>query len=297
VIFRYVEQAALYDAIKSNRHFEDGSEVPSGMDYPFPFPAFYFSGNTMVQPHPVYRTAIASYICPSSNAPQRASTEEAGPLTYRMSRGDIPWYEWDYPGDRGFGTSGTRYIGHPDPNAGAGVVTFTTIADGTTNTIALSEVAYALSNPSLSKGGFSKDHNGYWHPPIQIFNNVANGRILSNYEDQYTAGRVWMDATANLAVFNTILPPNSPNGGQNVWNQAILSASSFHTGGVNGCFVDGSVRFITETINTQNLDKLPSGDYGYTGHKDNQTQHYKGPSIYGVWGALGSSQGRETASL
>ena len=295
IILPYIEQQALYDAIKSNRHLEDGTEVSAGGDYPFPFPAIYFNGNTLVQPHPVYRTTIPCYVCPSSGAPS-SSGAEAGALTYRMSRGDIPFYEWDYSGTRGFGTSGTKYIPHTDANAGPGEVTMATITDGTSNTIALSEAVYALAAPSRSRGGFTKSHNGYWDAPNQIFNYVTNGH-LSNCEDQYTAGRVWMDGTANLAVFNTILPPNSPSGGPNVWNQAILSASSNHTGGVNACYVDGSVHFISETINTQNLDKLPCGTFGYTGHKDNQTQHYKGPSIFGVWGALGSSQGGESVSL
>ena len=296
IILPYLEQQALYEAIKGNRVDESGTLIPSNGDYPFPFPAFYYSGNDLVQAHPVYWTTIPCYVCPSSGAPT-SSSSEPGALTYRMSRGDIPFYEWDYSGTRGFGTSGTKYIPHTDANAGPGIVTMATISDGTSNTIALSEAAYAHGSASRSKGGFSKSHNGYWDAPNLIFNNVQNGNIVSNYEEQYTAGRVWMDGTANLCVFNTILPPNSPSGGPNVWNQAIISASSHHTGGVNCCFVDGSVHFVSETINTQNLDKLPSGDFGYTGHKDNQTQHYQGPSIYGVWGALGTARAGDMGSL
>ncbi len=295
IILPYIEQQALYDAIKSNRHNEDGTEVASGGDYPFPFPAIYYDGNNRVEPHPVYRTTIPCYVCPSSGAPT-SSGSQVGAGTYRMSRGDIPFYEWDYSGTRGFGTSGTRYIPHTDGNAGPGTLTIATITDGTSNTVALSEAAYAPAAPSRCKGGFSKDHNGYWDAPNLIFNYVENGSIKSNFEEQYTAGVVWMDGTANLCVFNTILPPNSPSGGPNVWNQAIISASSNHTGGVNCCFADGSVHFISETINTQNLDKLPSGTFGYHGAKDDQTQHYQGQSIYGVWGAIGSSHAGESAT-
>ncbi|MCL2622068.1 MAG: DUF1559 domain-containing protein [Planctomycetaceae bacterium] len=295
VILPYMEQSALFEAIKGNRVLEDGSDA--GGEYPYPFPAFYYDGNTKVQPHRVYWTTISPYVCPSSGAPT-GSASEPGPLSYRMSRGDIPFYEWDYSGTRGFGTSGTKYIAHTDANAGPGVVTIATITDGTSNTIAFSEAVYAASNPRRSRGGFSKDHNGYWDAPINLLNKRdASGHLAGDVEEQYHSGIVWMDGTANLAVFNTILPPNSPSGGPNVWNQAILSASSNHTGGVNGLMVDGSVQFFSETIQTQNLDRLPSGTFGYTGHKDNQTQHYLGPSIYGVWGALGSSRAADNASV
>ena len=295
MILPYMEQTALFDAIKGNTKREDGTDEPGG--YPFPYPAFYYEGNTKVQSHPVYWTTISSYVCPSSGSPT-GSSSEPGPLSYRMSRGDIPFYEWDYSGTRGFGTSGTKYIPHTDPNAGPGVVDVATITDGLSNTIAFSEAVYAAANPQRSKGGFSKEHNGYWDPPINLLNKRdGSGNLTGEVEDIYHSGIVWMDATANLTVFNTILPPNSPSGGPNVWNQAIMSASSNHTGGVNGLMADGSVQFFSETIQTQNLDKLPCGDYGYTGHKDNQTQHYQRQSIYGVWGAIGSSHAADQATI
>ena len=295
MILPYIEQSALFEAIKGNTTREDGSDEPGG--YAFPFPAFYYDGNTKVQPHRVYWTTISAYVCPSSGAPTGSLTEP-GPLSYRMSRGDIPFYEWDYSGTRGFGTSGTKYIAHTDANAGPGVVDIATITDGTSNTIAFCEAVYAAGSTRRFRGGFSKDHDGYWDPPSNLLTKRdASGNLSGNVEDQYTSGIVWMDGTANLCVFNTILPPNSPSGGPNVWNQAILSASSNHTGGVNGLMVDGSVQFFSETIQTQNLDKLPCGTYGYTGHKDNQTQHYQGPSIYGVWGALGSARAGDSATV
>jgi prepilin-type processing-associated H-X9-DG protein len=125
----------------------------------------------------------------------------------------------------------------------------------------------------------------------------ANGNLTGAVEEQFISGKVWMDGTAALAVFNTILPPNSPSGGLNVWNEVILSASSNHSGGVNCLFADGSVHFIAETIQTQHLDQLPSGVYGYYGAAGNQTQHYRGQSIYGIWGALGSACADDTATI
>ncbi|MDR1958546.1 MAG: DUF1559 domain-containing protein, partial [Planctomycetaceae bacterium] len=87
MILPYMEQTALYDAIRNNGTLEDGTAA----DYPYPFPGFYYSGNTLVQSHRVYWTTVSAYVCPSSGAPA-GSSSEPGPLTYRISRGDIPFY-------------------------------------------------------------------------------------------------------------------------------------------------------------------------------------------------------------
>jgi prepilin-type processing-associated H-X9-DG protein len=67
---------------------------------------------------------------------------------------------------------------------------------------------------------------------------------------------------------------------------AITSPSSNHSGGVNGAFVDGSVRFISETINC-----LTSG-VAATAARPKKT----GVSDCGVWGALGTKSGGESVS-
>lgn len=54
---------------------------------------------------------------------------------------------------------------------------------------------------------------------------------------------------------------------------------------------DGSVRFISETIDTGN-QALSWNAYNGTG----ATATPSGQSIYGVWGALGSKAGGEAAS-
>ena len=58
----------------------------------------------------------------------------------------------------------------------------------------------------------------------------------------------------------------------------MYSAGSDHSGGVQICLVDGSVQFISETIDTGDLT---------------QTNPIFGRSPYGTWGALGSRDGGE----
>ncbi len=86
--------------------------------------------------------------------------------------------------------------------------------------------------------------------------------------------------------FTTVLPPNSAScvndGNVNADSPtALISAASNHGAGVNAVMVDGSVRFINESINTGSLG-LP--------------EVTAGPSPYGVWGALGSKDGGEGAT-
>ena len=96
--------------------------------------------------------------------------------------------------------------------------------------------------------------------------------------------------------FNTIIPPNGPgcvegSGHDQAWG--IYPPQSNHSSGVNGGLLDGSVRFVTDSIDTNGLNTSrgtnPDGGGG--------AATYTGPSFFGVWGALGSIAGGESASL
>ena len=64
-------------------------------------------------------------------------------------------------------------------------------------------------------------------------------------------GYPWREGSIWRNGFNTILPPNKPcyrpNGGE--WWQLVTPASSYHSGGVNVSMADGSIRFITDSVN------------------------------------------------
>ncbi|MDR3198554.1 MAG: DUF1559 domain-containing protein, partial [Planctomycetaceae bacterium] len=65
-----------------------------------------------------------------------------------------------------------------------------------------------------------------------------------------------------------------------------------HPGGVNVTLADGSTRFVSETIETKNLDKWVDGSTGST-----PVVEYMGPSAYGIWGSMGTRCGSESTSL
>ena len=103
-------------------------------------------------------------------------------------------------------------------------------------------------------------------------------------------GYRWAGGNAFFAGLTTILPPNSATcvfglaqaaGVSQHWDHGIWSATSDHPGGVNVAMCDGSVRFVSNTIDAGNQSAIaPAGNGG-------------GPSPYGVWGAMGTKSGGE----
>ena len=67
----------------------------------------------------------------------------------------------------------------------------------------------------------------------------------------------WQGRNAEVS---TVMPPNAPSCAELAqdWNAVMWAATSYHPGGVNAVFLDGSVRFISDTIDTGNLGSAPS---------------------------------------
>jgi prepilin-type processing-associated H-X9-DG protein len=167
------------------------------------------------------------------------------------------------------------------------------ISDGTSNTVVFSERLRANFGLSASAANQFENQIGM---ATSVANITTSPRIcLAQSNGRYynagvtvkgRFGTLWTDGQAERVAFNTVLPPNAPactddaNGNADSVN-VIIPASSRHTGGVNAGFGDGSVRFISQSIDTGNTS-LP-----------NPTS---GASPYGVWGALGSKSGGDQGS-
>jgi prepilin-type processing-associated H-X9-DG protein len=118
---------------------------------------------------------------------------------------------------------------------------------------------------------------------------LANVGVSGMYKDPLdtattaTAEMGFMFDGRSHAGFTTILPPNKPSCFELLaYAWGISTPTSYHSGGVNASLLDGSVKFISETIN--------AGDAGTYQPKD-------GPSVYGVWGGMGSRNGGESTKL
>jgi len=174
------------------------------------------------------------------------------------------------------------------------------ITDGTSNTIMMSErlcqqnTPYRAETPPTVAAktvehvlGVATRISGAATSP-QVCYTASDGKYFISTPIQARFGIRWTDGQAMLVGFNTVLPPNAPacaDGGN--WGDSTNGAwppTSRHPGGVNALKADGSVDFISETINTGDLTAAGPGNAG------------TGQSPYGVWGALGSKAGSESAT-
>jgi prepilin-type N-terminal cleavage/methylation domain-containing protein/prepilin-type processing-associated H-X9-DG protein len=268
-------------------------------------PATYF-GTTYTKPPPPWdgnflpwgiNSEIKVMRCPS-DTPFHVSRGAVGPFAstnYMTCRGDLVSWTRD---PSGFAVSGyvNRAMFPQNPRYSSAFVlldkalypvNMLSIVDGTSNTIALSErvnfnnTRSVLGNIALNQGAALRTN-----PSICLA--TASGKMYnaSVTIDTYTtasAGALGFDGMTQIGGFQTILPPNSPSCVETSTNaDGIWSATSRHTGGVNCCFADGSVRFISETINAGNS----GAPEPFTG----------GASPYGVWGSLGTINGGEVVS-
>lgn len=177
---------------------------------------------------------------------------------------------------------------------------FKDISDGTSNTIAISERVsqaalsqYRATNPiTIGANQVEKlraTHTrvtGLVNTPSLCNTRVSGNFYIANSSIQSCFGWRMIDANPMYCGFNTVLPPNSAScadGGINCDSiDLVMPPASRHTGGVNGVYADGSVHFISNSIDTGNL---------------NARQTMTGPSLYGAWGALGSKDGGESATV
>ncbi len=166
-----------------------------------------------------------------------------------------------------------------------------TIIDGTSNTVAISEAVTGGSHSQKEvKGQLVVSLNASANKLSECLAKRSNEDPHFIKETVATStgfvrGGGFAVGTSIVAAFQTIEPPNSPTcysgSGFSIGGGGFFPPTSNHSGGVNVGMADGSVRFISETIEC--------GDQNYTG-----AEVTNGPSPWGVWGALGSIAGGES---
>ena len=182
------------------------------------------------------------------------------------------------------------------------------IADGLSCTVAISEIARPSLSGTIQPAGMAScntcDGGNSW--------GTANGRNASstsnssNVDACFTSwtgsgfvengsimllgqprspGQWWnQGGCSNGWAFNTILAPNGPTCTGNCGG-GILTARSWHNGGVNAAMADGAVRFISDNIDAGSR----------TGSQKTTIAAGAGP--YGVWGRLGCRGDGQQVSL
>ena len=167
------------------------------------------------------------------------------------------------------------------------------VLDGTSNTILCSESCAGEYSHDKIRGAvcyYAGFDAGSWVAKPSLCMNQRSSTDPSAYAApiiQHPRCGNWLDRLPLLTAFTTVMPPNSPSCFKYDREEGqvhMLAATSYHSGGVNVGMVDGSVRFIPDTIDKNGLADTRTGI------------HLTGKSSLGVWGALGSPNGGETTS-
>jgi len=256
----YIDGANLYNQIASPGTY-------NGTNYPAMGPEPWKSGYTP------WRNQVSALICPSDSQPrQGAGNSQIAKTNYGFSNGDSIVGSQNSQINRGMFAHSATY----------GIRDAT---DGSSNTILMAELVKANGTANFKLGGTAEVPGTDANPSLCIqaldpadSNAFPTGTTMRNW-----SGDRWCDSNASMTGFNTVLPPNSPRCTNDGWDGrwGVYSTQSRHTGGVQVLLGDGSVRFISENID--------SGDKTAPDPGNNP-----GKSPYGVWGALGTKGGGET---
>ncbi|MDR2756204.1 MAG: DUF1559 domain-containing protein [Planctomycetaceae bacterium] len=238
---------------------------------------------------------IPAIVCPSESNARNAF----GRVSFVFSLGDWADKNWESTTTiynnrgvftRGGGTNATSADFH---NVWRSMESLT---DGTSKTIVFSERCIS-SRRNTIRGAYILDVTGIGNtagggeavtPKSCADLREGNGYVTTaggiQKDDHF--GTRWADGRGPSS-FSTILPPNSPScsGGNLDYDARMLvAASSYHSGGVNVSLADGSVQFVSETIDAGSLTNTT-------------TPVSNGSSPFGVWGAMGTINGGESKGL
>jgi prepilin-type N-terminal cleavage/methylation domain-containing protein len=240
--------------------------------------------------------------CPSDAAGGTQATNKPGMTNYRYCKGDNPIGDYassltDADGRGVRGAFGPRSY-----------FNFAAITDGTSHTLFFSEHCMAvgglsgtskkvkiafLNSSTATTLGFTGASPSYLNKR-SVCLATANGdeyKTISGTSIDIAIGTIFYVGQWVYSSFTTTLPPNSPSCYYDGGN-TILTPSSYHAGGINATLGDGSVRFVSETI-----DAGPSTNETFSDIADAPIGAVSGKSPFGVWGALGSRDGGESTSL
>lgn len=293
----FLEQQALWQQI-SNPFLVPGSTVhfpPMGPD-----PARSID-NHSVAPYTPWLTQVSGFRCPSDPG---VGLPAQGRTNYAACVGDSTLFN-----DRGaIGDDGSQHVnwqyaqgacrGFFFPRQSA---RFRDVLDGLSNTICAGEIATDLGDRDIRtelalnggteisgagailKCGLSVDpaRPMFWADPM-------NSGVTLTGNSQERRGFRWAYGAPFFTSMMTILPPNRENCTPgNVDYYGIVTSSSRHQGGCHVLMGDGAVKFITDSIDSGDLNS-PQVRLGFL------TPGSASP--FGLWGALGTRANQEIIS-
>jgi prepilin-type N-terminal cleavage/methylation domain-containing protein/prepilin-type processing-associated H-X9-DG protein len=266
----FIEEAALYQ--KCLDEFDLGQE---------------FLSTTSVR-----NRQIGMLMCPSE-VQRKPVIGSMGLTSYHVNSGDVVT-SWQYVNVRGpfipgvQPSSGWTSYGIVPTNPVSRYTRIKDVTDGLSKTVAFGEVIVGRVTRSLPAGvAQSTNLSDSSSPSVCTGEIGSDGQYAavhsSNGWDRQLPGSDWGDARDSMTSFQTMAAPNSPRCAKDGGSSPIVPASSYHRGGAYVAMCDGSVQFIT--------DGIDAGDPSATttpGGTAVAGVSYKGATIRGVWGAMGT---------
>ena len=308
----YMEQAALAERFADfDRRFPNmttsvstgvNTANPQGRTISVASTGKYASYSLTDDPQPPWRSVqLNELLCPSNGHADLFSTDALG-LTgrtdYHASSGDLPFnLKYLDPDDYKVKDKGRGPFGQTSFRG------MERLTDGTSNTVIFSErvsgvtggISRRIVDTYVSMGWTTNDGmlpdptENSTRPldPVRCMEYMGTGGEYLSVMPTGTGvassnnnGRNWCSGSPDKTSFSTIMPPNAPSCSS--FYHWVAGPTSHHPGGANVALCDGSVRFVSETVETGDLSAPPVET---------------GQSPYGVWGAMGSADGGESKML
>jgi prepilin-type processing-associated H-X9-DG protein len=288
MLLPYIEQTPLHQSLCSSGTTENS------VDGTTTFSAFWTASASSppgARPwdanYKPMRARFSTRLCPSDPNITQDDGTRVGLLSYRVCLGDkiSAW------GDNNVNTGWRTWRGCFTRQKGRN---FSFITDGTSNTFLMGEmlIASAGGNNRREMTDYAHSGPGSGAAPSRCLTarDAATGMIASSWNSVSWSGRRWADGLYQHSAFTAHLPPNSPSckmyGNETSdYNDSILSLSSRHSGGANVTMADGAVVFLNQTINCGDMNRTAT-----------DAAILQGESPYGIIGALGTANGKESVN-
>jgi prepilin-type N-terminal cleavage/methylation domain-containing protein len=217
------------------------------------------------------QVSLSVFLCPSANRFKAVNCSWGGPGTnYGWCSGSSVNTAWT-GGTAGFNGMFDIHLEH----------TIAEVRDGLSNTIMASEFLsgdgntgsatypYDVFYPAGGNGKYDAVVNKFFPTKVEL--DAIGTDCKSPTGNPSNNGTLWAWYAHAHSLFNTAAPPNwefpscggtcCPGGAQD-WGYGIIPPRSFHPGGVSAALGDGSVRFISNTVNLLTFQRLGARDDG-----------------------------------
>ena len=253
--------------------FVEYGNVYDRIQFEMPVNFWFGNNNSGVNRPALHGTKVPTFFCPSSPLPDIRATGCATACT-GFTNTDL--FAGTYVGIRGANDhSTTDNIAQRGPVSRGGLffhnsrVKMRDITDGTSNTIAIGEQGDFAINTSNAKVDTRPLGSGIWMGH-NVDSNDVNGNGTYSTNNSTPSSDLNHHRCFNLTTIHNQVPINfrgvlTPDGSgipgtrANDCNTALISA---HKGGVQVALVDGSVKFLSDSLNMQTLRNLVNKDDG-----------------------------------